>query len=556
MITSTPATYEALLAENARLAALASKVAALASKVDELASKLEARDVEMARKELLIERLTEQVKSLLAQRYGRRSEKLDAEELGQLVLAWCGPGAAEATDPTLPRLVDESDTEPPADEAPRPAKPRYDNGHPGRTKLSDDLERIVDEQHVPGDERACEHCGHELTFIKNVDHERVEFIPAKLVVHVERRELLACKQAGCAGTVVTAERDDPEASRCRLGHSLVAQLIEAKCQDGLPIERQRNQLERLGFEIPDSTLYSAWNRGCDLLHIVGEAHLGSVLAEDYVRLDDTRLDVLDRHRKGGTRRGHLWCFVGATGHVAYHFTETWRADEIAPLLHQIEGFAQTDDWAGYDSAIEDANHVRRKLVDPARRLGCGMHTRRRFYEDHKLGGKDSAAAIVYWRQLYEIEAYAKEKGLDPGQRHALRQEKSVPVMKAFDDWVDEKLVTARPQSRFGKALRYAKNQRPYLHRCLSDGRFELDNGEPERRLRKPAVGRNNWLFTGSNKGGRRLATAYGLVQTCIALGIPVRDYLIDVLTKIEAGWPMRRLGELLPARWNELHRPG
>ena len=84
--------------------------------------------------------------------------------------------------------------------------------------------------------------------------------------------------------------------------------------------------------------------------------------------------------------------------------------------------------------------------------------------------------------------------------------------------------------------------------------FEIDNGEAERTLRKPAIGRKNFLFTGSAPAGQRLAGAYSLVQSCRALNIPTRDYLIDVITKLEAGWPARRLTDLLPHRWSpDLH---
>ena len=549
---------EELLAQLAKLSALVeerdAKLEEQNAKLEERNAKLEETAAKLERYERLVERMQEQLKSVLAQKYGRSSEKLTAEELGQLVLAWGGD--PEQTDPKLPH-DDTDDAEPPGDEQPKSSKKgRYRNGHPGRSPLGEDLERIVHEHAVPDDERACEHCGVEMTCIKHVDHERVEYVPAKLVVHVDRREVLACKEDDCEGEAVTADRGAPAAPRCRIGHSLAAHLIEAKCQDGMPVERQRNQLGRLGFDVAPETLYAVWNRSLDKLRIVGDALLGEILAEWYVQLDDTRLDVLDRNHKNGKQRGHLWCFVGASRKVGYHFTETWTADEIAPVLFQIDGFAQTDDWPTYDSQVKDEHGKLRKLIDPDRRLGCGMHTRRKFYEDKKLGGKGSAAALVYWKQLYEVEAYAKKKGLDPGARHELRQEKSVPIMTAFDAWVDEQLPITRPTSRLGKALKYAQKQRPYLHRCLTDGRFEIDNGNPERQIRRPAVGRKNWLFTGSANGGRRLATAHSLVQTCIALDIPVAAYLTDVLTKIDAGWSTRRLSELLPARWNELHRRG
>jgi hypothetical protein len=68
-------------------------------------------------------------------------------------------------------------------------------------------------------------------------------------------------------------------------------------------------------------------------------------------------------------------------------------------------------------------------------------------------------------------------------------------------------------------------------------------------LRKPALGRKNYLFAGSIDGAKRLATAYTLVATCRALGINTREYLIDVLNQLRAGFPASRAAELTPRRW-------
>jgi transposase len=88
-----------------------------------------------------------------------------------------------------------------------------------------------------------------------------------------------------------------------------------------------------------------------------------------------------------------------------------------------------------------------------------------------------------------------------------------------------------------------------VRRCFSDGRFEIDNGAVERAIREPAIGRKSYLFTGSEAAAARLAAAYSLVQSCRALGISTREYLINVVQKLEAGWPARRLAELMPQRW-------
>jgi hypothetical protein len=178
-----------------------------------------------------------------------------------------------------------------------------------------------------------------------------------------------------------------------------------------------------------------------------------------------------------------------------------------------------------------------------------MHVRRRFHDALKLGDKRASEPIAFIRELYVIEAEAKEAGMDADARLVLRTQRSLPWLDKLDAWVDAHHKTLLPKERLGEACNYALAQRPFVRHCFSDGRVEIDNGLVERAIREPAIGRRNFHFTGSEKAAERLAAAYTLVQSCRALGISTRDYLIDVITKLEAGWPLRRIAELVPDRW-------
>ena len=484
--------------------------------------------------------------------FGRRSEKLSAEELGQLVLAYGGSEAdAAAKDPTLPAPSQSGDEDPDEEleQAKNSERRKKRRGHRGRTKLSPDLERIVSDVAVPQDERGCLHCGTEMTVFGHVEHERLEFVPAKFVVHVERREKLACRQ--CKGDAVTADRASDLGLPLRVGPSVLAYLIESKCDDALPIHRQCDQFARMGFELPPSTAYGYWRYATDLLLPLSDALLGIVLEHrGWVGIDDTRLDVLDPKHKNGKYRGHLWCFITSTGLVAYRFTSSWEAKEIAPWFQLIgpETFVQIDDYKGYSSMLPGPDGTMVPMVDPSRRLGCMMHVRRRFFDALKAGDKRAAQPVQWIQDIYKVEELAR--GRPPDERLALRLTHSIAPLDHFDTWVDARAKTLGKTGKLVDAVRYAKQQRPFVRRCFSDGRFEIDNGAVERRLRKVAVGRNNFLFTGSAPAGQRLAGAYSLVQSCRALGIPTREYLIDVIDKLEAGWPARRLTDLLPHRWS------
>jgi len=182
-----------------------------------------------------------------------------------------------------------------------------------------------------------------------------------------------------------------------------------------------------------------------------------------------------------------------------------------------------------------------------------MHVRRRFRLAQKTGHLHAAFAVDLIRRIYRIETQAADAGLDAEARAALRRKEALPLLQQFDDWVDQQVLLLRPSDPVRKAAKYAQAQRPYIRRCFSDGRFELDNGRTERAIKEVAIGRKNFLFAGSFQGAERLAAAYTLVQSCRRIGMPARPYLIDVIEKVAGGWPARRIVELTPDTWAAEH---
>jgi Transposase IS66 family len=103
--------------------------------------------------------------------------------------------------------------------------------------------------------------------------------------------------------------------------------------------------------VPSNLLYTYWTHATSLLVPLADVVRSMVLAEDVVGVDDTSLPVLDKSRKAGIYKGHLWCFSGKRL-VAYAFTESWSADEVAPFLSAVDGFIQCDDYKGYGREIK------------------------------------------------------------------------------------------------------------------------------------------------------------------------------------------------------------
>jgi len=528
----------------------------------DLLDMLEARiDAQTARADAAVEeadslgervrKLDARVKWLTRLVFGRRSEKLRPEDLRQLSLALGGDGSNETP---VPGDADTRTDEAPPGESPKVRQPKKRRkNHHGRRPLPPDLERVVvGEVRVPDEERACTHCGEPMCTFDWVEHETVERISARFEVHVERREKVSCRTKACPGEAVTADRGRGPALPTRVGASVLVDLVERKCDDSLPIYRLRDEYARHGFDVPLNTLYGYWTYETDLLLPVADVTLGVVLDDEVVSADDTGMPVLDKSKPSGKFRGHLWGFQGSsTCMVAFQFTETWEATEVQPWIEAISGFIQVDDYKGYSARVESLSEPGKliTLVPEDRRLGCMMHVRRGFYDAFKAGDERAAPAIDFIRKIYEVEAEAKARELDPEGRLALRQEKSISVLADFFEWIEGQKPKLGKTSKLAEAVRYAENQRSFIERCFTDGRFEIDNGAIERTLKKPCVGRKNYLHCGSVQGAKRLAAAYTLVLSAKNLGLNVREYLIDVTTKLANGWPLTRLRELVPDAW-------
>ena len=178
---------------------------------------------------------------------------------------------------------------------------------------------------------------------------------------------------------------------------------------------------------------------------------------------------------------------------------------------------------------------------------AGAHVRRKFFDVHVANGSPTAKeALERIGKLYEIEKDIN--GLMPDHRRRERQKRSKPIAAALAAWADETRRNLSRKSELAAAFRYMRARWTALMRCFDDGRLALDNNPAERALRCIAIGRKNYLFAGSDAGGRRAAAMYSLIESAKLNGVNPQHYLADVLTRI-ADHPARRIDELLPSNW-------
>jgi transposase len=88
-----------------------------------------------------------------------------------------------------------------------------------------------------------------------------------------------------------------------------------------------------------------------------------------------------------------------------------------------------------------------------------------------------------------------------------------------------------------------------LERCLEYDQVELSNNLAENSMRPIALGRKNWLHVGSVNAGSKVAAILSIVESCRRLGVPVKEYLADVLPGLNDR-TMSQIASLTPARWS------
>jgi hypothetical protein len=244
-----------------------------------------------------------------------------------------------------------------------------------------------------------------------------------------------------------------------------------------------------------------------------------------------------------TRTGRIWTYVGDEGHpyIVYDYTPTRGHEGPAAFLEDYHGYLQADAYSGYEPLFADEEHA---LIEVA----CWAHARRKFFVAQSSDLIRAMVMLAYVRLLYDVEHEARQRELTGEARRLLRQEKSLPLLDGIQHYLLAEQPKVLPKSPIADAIGYTLGNWTALKRYTEDGDLEIDNNGAERSLRGIAVGRKNWLWYGSDKGGQTAAILTSFTATCKRLRIDPFAYLRDVFGRISAH-PANRLADLLPDRW-------
>ena len=367
--------------------------------------------------------------------------------------------------------------------------------------------------------------------------ERYEFIPAQVMVVED-----VCRKYACACTIHTATKPPQPIERSTAGASLLAHVIVAKHADHLPVHRQLRMFRRVGVELSDETV-CGWMKQCaDLLMPLYGKLKQFVFGSKVVGTDDTPVKVLDRNLTQA-RKGRIWPYVGDADHPAVVFDYTQTRGRAGPekFLRSYKGkYLQADAYAAYDALFRNE---KRGLVE----VGCWAHARRHVYQARQTDSRMNVAMALI-AQLYRVEKLGRQQQLRGEQLRLLREEGARPVLKQLREYLLKIRPQVLPKSEAGQAIGYVLNHWVALTRYLEDGDLPIDNNRTERSLRGVAVGRANWMFFGSDRGGTTAVVLRSFVGSCEMAKVDPFAWFRDVLTRI-AAYPVCRLEELLPHRW-------
>jgi transposase len=498
-----------------------------ADKIQTLEAKLNNSELRCEQYSQAYDSLQHQLKELLRNRFGKKSERFIDPEHPQANLFEDNASvfaAAEAAGKII------------ADEVKISAYSRKK-----KNKSEKELPRRI--EIIPVDENdmqcPCGSCKDVIRYeTKDLVHHQLEVIE----IIEQRREVAACPN-GCDGQIVTAPAPLQILPKVKATEEFLAFLIVSKLEDRQPLYHLEKQLkERHGIDCSRQTM-ARWM--IDLMFPLKPIYnllKDYVIDYDVASCDATTLQVLNEPGRAAETKSYVYCMRGGPPDksvILYDYNNNLHKKFVQDWFEGFTGYLHVDGDNFFELVGEFAHLV-----------NCNSHARRKF-EPIAQGAKGKGLAkeaLRFFKELYKIEREAKLNKLMPEQRRELRQEKSKPLMDKFKVWLNKMYPTVLPQSPLGKAINYCIKLWPGLTRFLEDGRLEADNNLTEQEIKPLVIARKNFLFASSVDGAHALCMHLGLIRTAKRHGLDPYHYYVKLLKSIPHCKSIEDYEKLLP--WN------
>lgn len=487
-----------------------------------LIDKVEKMEAEINKKDEEINNLKNELaylKGVLANRnkkiFGVSSEKVDTNQLSFFNEAE-KHSDSKAKEPELEEIT---------------YKRAKKNSVTGKKDNLANLERVVIEHKLEGENLKCKKCGSTLVEIGiKSKKEILKYIPAKLIVEEHVMYSYACKSCESEAeksNIVSSEAPKTIFYNSMASNELVAHTVCLKYHHALPLYRQESYFDMMGAALSRQTLCNWTMSAAKVLEPIYNHMKEDLLNRDYIHADETTLKVINDNGKDSNSKKYMWLYMSETDGkpvILYDYQSTRSSSCPKNFLKGYKGYLQTDGYSGYNSVSE------------AKRIYCLAHIRRKFHEVivnlNEEALKESRALIGfnYCEQIYKLEKELRDNYSSKPDyydiRYKERNNKLVPILDNFIEYIDKEILLALPRSPLGKALDYAKKHVPSLKSVLVDGRLEIDNNAAEREIKPFVLGRKNFLFANTAKGATASSYLYSIVETAKANKLVIEKYLV------------------------------
>lgn len=400
---------------------------------------------------------------------------------------------------------------------------------PKRKALPKDLTRetiIID---LSDEEKVCDGCGHDLHQMGEKKSEQLKFVPAEVKVIETIRPQYSCRHCEKTDTKVQIKIAPVPLSpipKSIATPSLLSQIITSKYQYSLPLYRQETMFKQHGIELNRKTMSEWMIKTSSLFKPIVEQLHQYLLKQPVIQADETTLKVIREDKN----KCYMWVYCSGADSpventikniVLYDYQASRAGSCAVNYLKGFEGYLQADGYKGYEQVDADL-------------IGCMAHARRKFVDAQTAGPKNkngrAQLAINKIAKLYRVEKEIKDLPAD--EKKAIRQEKSLPLLKDFKEWLDESILQVLPKSAIGKAIQYSLNQWDKLSGYIKSGDINIDNNRAERAIKPFVIGRKNWMFCNTASGANASAILYSLIETAKANGLTPFNYLMFLLEEL------------------------
>jgi transposase len=418
-----------------------------------------------------------------------------------------------------------------------------------RKKATASRPRMVFPEELPREEQVIDPKGVSEEEYKIIGEEVTEIlvmVPASFKVKriIRRKWALKDPLKSDKKGIVIAPIPSRTIQRGLLDESVLAHLLTSKFVDHLPLYRQKQIFERIGLKIPPSTLTDNTNAACKALLPIYNALKRETLANLYLQVDETRLQVLEDSKNGSSHRGYLWTYHAPVDGLVF-FDYRMGRDRSGPkqILKDYTGVIQTDAYEVYQSLFANNKDVQHYY--------CMAHIRRKFDEAVKYDSERATWAVTTIARLYKIEKQIREAEtpLTESQIVEKRMTEASPILTELKEWMIQEYPKVLPSSPIGKAMAYALPLIDSMKYYTLHGDLQLDNNLIENSIRPVALGRKNFLFAGTHDTAQNAAMVYSLFATCKKHVVNPHEWLLDTLTKLNDPNYQGKFSDLLPNRW-------